>query len=94
MQQFYEHGVKTANLKGKCSQDNSNESALGRQISLVFRHGDFKLVQRDSGQPCLNIQPRIIHKCYIGRDMDGLNEGFLYKRQLMIANGFHRYVRT
>jgi len=89
MQKHYTHGVPEAKKESSKNMCDTEES--DRRISVVFRYGVQELYDKDSGKPCMNLDPVFLHrdkKPWFG-SIRGLYEGWVYSRNDIWHMGAH-----
>ncbi|CAJ1931798.1 unnamed protein product [Cylindrotheca closterium] len=84
MQKYYLHSVPKRN-RDEEEQDHADK----RRISVVFRAGDEVFVKRDSGRPCKNLSAKPRPTQTFGR-INELFEGHLYTRSKLFNLNAHR----
>lgn len=88
MQQNYFHCV----LPKKTLDEDKNNDAQEARVAVIFRDGNFKSLDRDTGKPISDLRPPPPIKPKPFGNCIGLVKGQLYTRNSMMRNGFHMYV--
>jgi SAD/SRA domain len=93
MQKHYTHGVPEVKETSKdTGETEKSESESDRRISVIFRYGRKVTYIKDSGKPCMSLDPAflygVVKKPWFG-GLRGLYEGYLYSRQDLWEMGAH-----
>jgi len=81
MQDSYVHGVPS--VKNQIDHET-------KRIAIVFRYGEERFFQKDTGKSVTDLSPRdVTIKYNFGRNIQGLEEGALYTRNELRERGYH-----